>query len=57
MSDDSRHKGMTGVFAMIYGKPKPADEPADEPAEPAEPAEPRSRSAQAYLDSLKEGQQ
>lgn len=49
---DERHKGMTAMFAMVYGKPKPAE--PDEPAEP-KPAEPsKSRSGNAYLDSLKE---
>jgi hypothetical protein len=46
---------MTAVFAMIYGKPKLAEpDESDEPTEP-NPTEPsKSRSGNAYLDSLKE---
>ncbi len=50
---DERHKGQTAIFAMLYGVPNPTAPAQD--GEPAEPAEkPKSRSAQAYLDSLKE---
>ena len=52
MSNTERHKGMTAIFAMLYGVPNPTMPAQD--GEPAEPEKPKSRSAQAYLDSLKE---
>jgi len=55
--------GQNAVFDMMFGKPKPAEEQAADyaaeqaakAAKAAEPETPKSRSTQAYLDSLKEG--
>lgn len=46
-----RLMGMSGVFTQLHGGKEATDEPEEEPSKP------KSRSARAFLDSLKEEQQ